>query len=63
MDVGPAELLIILAVLLLLFGSRKLPELAQGLGQAAKELRRGLHDDARETADREHETRDKREGL
>lgn len=45
MDVGPAELLIVLAVVLLLFGSKKLPELAKGMGQAAKELRRGLHDE------------------
>lgn len=41
MDVGPAELLIVLAVVLLLFGSKKLPELARGLGQAAHEFRRG----------------------
>ena len=44
MDVGVPELLIILAVLLLLFGSKKLPDLARGLGQSAKEFRKGLHD-------------------
>jgi sec-independent protein translocase protein TatA len=44
MDVGPVELLIVLAVVLLLFGSKKLPELARGMGQAAKEFRSGLHD-------------------
>jgi sec-independent protein translocase protein TatA len=44
MDVGPVELLIVLAVVLLLFGSKKLPELAKGMGQAAKEFRSGLHD-------------------
>jgi sec-independent protein translocase protein TatA len=43
MDVGPAELLIILAVVLLVFGSKKLPELARGMGQAATEFRKGLH--------------------
>ena len=40
--IGPAELLIILAVVLLLFGSKKLPELARGMGQAATEFRKGL---------------------
>jgi sec-independent protein translocase protein TatA len=45
MDVGPVELLIVLAVVLLLFGSKKLPELAKGVGQAAKEFRSGLHDE------------------
>ena len=48
MDVGPVELLIVLAVVLLLFGSKKLPELAKGMGQAAKEFRSGLHDEADE---------------
>jgi len=43
MDIGPAELLIVLAVVLLLFGSKKLPELARGMGQASKEFRKGLH--------------------
>ena len=42
MDVGPAELLIVLAVVLLVFGSKKLPELARGMGQAATEFRKGL---------------------
>jgi sec-independent protein translocase protein TatA len=45
MDVGPVELLIVLAVVLLLFGSKKLPDLAKGMGQAAKEFRSGLHDE------------------
>jgi sec-independent protein translocase protein TatA len=45
MDVGPVELLIVLAVVLLLFGSKKLPELAKGMGQAAKEFRSGMHDE------------------
>ena len=46
MDVGVPELLIILAVVLLLFGSKKLPELARGLGQATKEFKRGTRDGA-----------------
>ena len=45
MDVGPVELLIVLGIVLLLFGSKKLPELAKGMGQAAKEFRSGLHDE------------------
>jgi sec-independent protein translocase protein TatA len=40
MDVGPTELLIVLVVVLLLFGSKKLPDLARGMGQAAHEFRR-----------------------
>jgi sec-independent protein translocase protein TatA len=45
MDVGPLELLIVLGVILLLFGSKKLPELARGLGLAAHEFRRGQQHD------------------
>jgi len=40
------ELLIILTVLLLLFGARKVPELARSVGVAMKELKHGMHDDA-----------------
>jgi sec-independent protein translocase protein TatA len=42
MNVGPLELLIILAVVLLLFGSTRLPKLARSMGQASKEFRQGL---------------------
>ena len=45
MDVGPVELLIVLAVVLLLFGSKKLPEF-RGMGQALNEFRKGTRDDA-----------------
>ena len=42
MDVGPAELIIVLLVILLVFGSSKLPKLARSMGQAAHEFRHGL---------------------
>ena len=38
---GPTELLIVLAVVLLFFGSAKLPKLARSLGQAQKEFKQG----------------------
>jgi sec-independent protein translocase protein TatA len=38
----PTELLIILAIVLLLFGARKLPDLARSLGASAKEFRKGI---------------------
>ncbi len=40
---GPAELLIILAIVLLVFGSSKLPKLARSLGAASTEFKKGLH--------------------
>jgi sec-independent protein translocase protein TatA len=48
MDIGPAELLVVLVVVLLLFGSKKLPELARGLGQAAHEFRHAQEPDDNE---------------
>src|SRR5439155_9264489 len=41
-QLGPAEILIILAVFLLLFGAKKLPELARSLGRSSTEFRKGL---------------------
>ena len=45
------EWLIILAVLLLLFGARKLPELARSLGASAKEFRKGIEAGSSEDGD------------
>ncbi len=42
MDLGLPELIIILVILLLLFGSTKLPKLARSVGESAKELREGI---------------------
>lgn len=41
-NIGVPELLIVLVIVLLLFGARKLPDLARSLGQSAKELRKGM---------------------
>jgi sec-independent protein translocase protein TatA len=38
---GAPELLIVLAIVLLLFGSSKLPQFARSLGQAQREFKRG----------------------
>jgi sec-independent protein translocase protein TatA len=40
------EIVLILAAVLLLFGARKLPELAKGLGQGIKEFRKASRDDS-----------------
>lgn len=39
---GLPELIVILVILLLLFGSTKLPKLSRSIGQSAKELREGF---------------------
>jgi sec-independent protein translocase protein TatA len=45
LNLGGWELLLILLIALLLFGGRKLPELAKSLGSSAHELRKGLEGD------------------
>ena len=40
---GTGEILIILFVILLLFGAKKLPELAKGLGKGVKEFKKASH--------------------
>jgi sec-independent protein translocase protein TatA len=39
LDFGAPELFIILAIVLVLFGGKKLPELSKGLGESIKELK------------------------
>jgi sec-independent protein translocase protein TatA len=38
-DIGPMEIILVLGVILLLFGGRKLPELARGSGRALRIFR------------------------
>jgi sec-independent protein translocase protein TatA len=42
LDLGTPELIIILAIVLLLFGGRKLPQLSRSLGESMRELRKGM---------------------
>ena len=49
MNLGRTELIIVLAIVLLLFGSTKLPKLARSLGQASKEFKKGVDEGARTT--------------
>jgi len=42
--IGLPEFLILLVIVLLVFGPRRLPEMAKGLGQSVREFRKGLRD-------------------
>ena len=43
MRMGMGELIIILAILVLLFGARRLPALADGMGKAIRNFKKGLN--------------------
>lgn len=44
LDLGMPQLFIILAIVLILFGSKKLPELSRSISQSAVELRKGMNE-------------------
>lgn len=44
---GTTELIIILVIILLLFGAKKLPELSRSIGKSISELRKGVNDEAK----------------
>jgi sec-independent protein translocase protein TatA len=43
-NIGGAEIILVLVVVLLIFGAAKLPQLARSLGASAKEFRKGVED-------------------
>jgi sec-independent protein translocase protein TatA len=54
------ELLVIALVILLLFGGKKIPELAKGLGSGIKNFKKAVKDDeiAEEVSEKIEETKD-----
>jgi sec-independent protein translocase protein TatA len=43
LGLGPFEMVLIFAVLLLLFGAKRLPELASGMGKGIRDFKRSLN--------------------
>lgn len=58
---GVFELLIIVGVILLFFGARKLPQLGKALGQTAKEFKKGLKDEEIDVTDSSKQAQLKRD--
>lgn len=60
---GPMELIIVLVIILLLFGAKRVPELAKGLGTGVREFRRGSRGDGGEIEDKKEEENKDEEKL
>jgi sec-independent protein translocase protein TatA len=57
---GMSELLIILLVILVLFGARKLPDLARALGRSLNEFKKGREEGAKPEGSDEKKTDEKK---
>ena len=49
--IGPWQIILILAIILLLFGGRKIPELMKGLGGGLKEFKKAVKEEDKEDED------------
>ena len=57
-SLGPMEIFVVVFIILLLFGAKKLPELARGMGKAMKEVKKAtkdVEDDIRSAMEEEPE--------
>jgi sec-independent protein translocase protein TatA len=55
-NLGATEIILIVLAILILFGAKKIPELAQGIGKGMKEFKkavRDVEDDIKSTTDDE----------
>jgi sec-independent protein translocase protein TatA len=59
---GPMELIIVLVVILLLFGAKRIPELARGLGSGVREFKAGTKEGQLEDK-KDKEKADEEEGV
>jgi len=60
-NLGATEILLILVVIVLLFGGRKIPELMKGIGQGMKEFKKASRlDDESDKVSSEHKDQEKK---
>jgi len=53
--IGPGQIAIVVVLVLLLFGGKKIPELMKGLGSGIKEFKKASQDDTKEEDDKKIE--------
>ena len=52
---GPTEIILIVLVVVILFGGRKIPELMKGIGQGMKEFKKATKDEPKEQEEKLNE--------
>jgi sec-independent protein translocase protein TatA len=63
LDLGTPQLLLVLLIVLLLFGGRKLPELSRSLGTSMRELRKGMSDSGNEKSEKQADEKSHQESA
>ncbi|MFN0118833.1 MAG: twin-arginine translocase TatA/TatE family subunit [Elusimicrobiota bacterium] len=59
-NIGMGELLVVLIIILLLFGSKRLPDLARGLGQSIKAFKEGMNQSSEKGLEKPKDDADKK---
>jgi sec-independent protein translocase protein TatA len=54
-NLGATEILLILFVLILLFGGKKIPEMMKGIGEGVKQFKKGLNEEDKSKDDKNKE--------
>ncbi len=57
-EFGPMQIILVLAVILLLFGGKKIPELMRGLGSGVKEFKNASKDESESSIKKEEQTKE-----
>ena len=56
---GPWQIVLVIVVVILLFGGKKIPELMKGIGTGIKEFKNAAKDDQPANSKKEEETKEK----
>jgi sec-independent protein translocase protein TatA len=54
--IGPTEVILIVIVVMLMFGGKKIPELMKGLGQGMREFKEGMNGEQAKEKDKPKDT-------
>ena len=57
--IGPMQVILIIAIVVLLFGGKKIPELMKGIGTGIKEFKNAAKDDQPANSKKEEENKEK----